>query len=134
MARPHPAGFGISRVLGSASSLRHTANWCGGRSPCTTELRRGKNLDAGCDGNGEGGYEGPRCFAPVHLWMQLSFRPVAFPQLSAQCPNSVRSAAAQRPKIVRPVSAEHPNGICPASVRGPDTVRPASNYLTDVRT
>ena len=26
------------------------------------------------------GYEGPRCFAPVHLWMQLSFRPIAFPQ------------------------------------------------------
>ena len=44
---PSPAGLGISRVLGSAGSSR-TANWGGGRSPCTTESRRGKNLDVGC--------------------------------------------------------------------------------------
>ena len=39
---PSPVGFGISRVLGSASSLRHTANRRGGRSACITESRRSK--------------------------------------------------------------------------------------------
>ena len=39
---PSPAGFGISRVLGSAGSSWHTANRRGGRSPCTTESRRSK--------------------------------------------------------------------------------------------
>ena len=35
---PSPAGFGIFRVLGSAGSLRHTANWRGGRTACIIEF------------------------------------------------------------------------------------------------
>ena len=130
---PSSAGFGISRVLGSAGSSRHTANRRGGRSPCTTESRRSKGgslwkvwcpwmldlarsvaalnvdradtsypaTDPGCGGGspfpgsgilfpslgvtGGGGQSavidlGDRPSVAAHLWVQLSFRPVAFPQ------------------------------------------------------
>jgi hypothetical protein len=39
---PSPAGLGISRVLGSGGSSRHTANRRGSRSACRTESRRWK--------------------------------------------------------------------------------------------
>ena len=38
------AGLGISGVLGSVGSSRHTANRRGGRSACTTESRRAKQV------------------------------------------------------------------------------------------
>jgi hypothetical protein len=41
VARPC-GGLRLFGVLGRFSSSRHTANRCGGRSPCTTESRRSK--------------------------------------------------------------------------------------------
>ena len=45
VARPR-GGLWLFRVLGSAGSSRHTANRCGGRSACTTESRRSKQVHA----------------------------------------------------------------------------------------
>ena len=100
--RGPPGKAGLRRFRGfwvwlSSSTAPRIA--CGGRSPCTTELRRGKNLDAGCDGYGEGGYEGlaasPRCISGCNCLCH---------------PLRYRNASLSRPDDVRLASVRHPDG------------------------
>jgi hypothetical protein len=66
---------------GSAGLLNSTAESARWSFTMHDGIASGEEPRCGLRRQRRGGYEGPRCFAPVHLWMQLSFLPVAFPEV-----------------------------------------------------